>query len=170
MNRTNNEYLNVIDPDNNVETNVDSCKYFTVSEFNSFSGCDAGNYLLLNQNIQSFEAKKSMFEAFLGSIPCPFHTIVLTETWLEEKYLDLCKIDHFNAVHTYRTERRGQRGGIGGGISLFAISSVYEISKIDVYPFVILQLKPVLQRYGERTMLMMSILLWGFTDHILIMK
>ena len=104
MSRLNDELFNNIDPDINLVTNIDSCRYFNLSEFNSFSGSNVGNYLLLNQNMQSFDAKKPIFEAFLDSLSTLPHTIVLTETWMEEKYIDLCVLGNFSPariIHTY---------------------------------------------------------------------
>ena len=121
-----------IDPDSNLDINPDRCKYYTIDEFNSHFNNDAKGYLLLNQNIQSFNAKQPLLEAFLESVSIPFHTIVLTETWNQSKYLNLCQIDNFSAVHTYRDlPNRNTRGGPGGGVSIFANSSIYEMNKID---------------------------------------
>ena len=121
-----------IDPETNVDVNPDRCKYYTINEFNSHFNNDAKGYLLLNQNIQSFNSKQPLLEAFLESISLPFHTIVLTETWNQSKYLNLCQIDNFSAVHTYRdVPNRSTRGGPGGGVSIFSNSSIYGINKID---------------------------------------
>ena len=126
-----NDRLNNIDTDNNIELDVDACKYFTVSEFNSNFGDDAGHYFLLNQNIQSFNSKQAIFEAFLNSLSHMPNSIVLTETWNDSNNLSLCKIDSFDAVHTHR-ERPDNRnhGTIGGGVSVFVNSTKYEIEKI----------------------------------------
>ena len=126
------ERNDLIDPDSNFDLNLDRCKYFTIDEFNSNFSNDDGTYLLLNQNIQSFNAKKHLLEAFLEAISLPFHTIVLTETWNEKKYLNLCNIVNFSAVHTYRDRPEGNtRGAVGGGVSVFTNSSMYAIIKID---------------------------------------
>ena len=122
-----------IDPDINLDINHDRCKYYTIDEFNLHFNNDAKGYLLLNQNMQSFNAKQPLLEAFLESISIPFHTIVLTETWNQSMYLNLCQIDNFSAVHTYRDiPNRRNRGGPGGGVSIFSNSSIYEINKIDM--------------------------------------
>ena len=78
-----------IDPDSNLNINLDRCSYFTIDEFNSKFNNDAGTYLLLNQNLQSFNAKQHLLEAFLESISLPFHTLVLTETW-NKKNISIC--------------------------------------------------------------------------------
>ena len=81
------ERNDLIDPDSNFDLNLDRCKYFTIDEFNSNFSNDDGTYLLLNQNIQSFNAKKHLLEAFLEAISLPFHTLVLTVTWNEKNIL-----------------------------------------------------------------------------------
>ena len=122
-----------IDPDFNLDINSDRCKYYTIDEFNLHFSSDAKAYLLLNQNIQSFNSKQSLLEAFLESITLPFHSIVLTETWNQEKYLNLCEIENFDGVHTYRdVPNHNTHGGPGGGVSIFTNSSIYGIKKVDV--------------------------------------
>ena len=122
-----------IDPDNNLEISVDACRYFTIEEYNITIGDDEGKYRLLNQNIQCYSAKNNIFEAFLASINAPFHSIVLTETWLEHNFLETCKIDGFEPVHTHRIRdvARNPQGVLGGGVSIFVNSSIYGINKID---------------------------------------
>ena len=127
------DHFDHIDPDNNLDLNQDQCSYYTIDEFNSKFNNNTGTYLLLNQNMQSFHSKQPLLEAFLESISLPFHTIVLTETWNQVKYLNLCKIDNFNVVHTYRDlPDQNTRGGPGGGVSVFSNSSIYDIQKIDI--------------------------------------
>ena len=90
-------------------------------------------YEILNQNIQCFSAKNNILEAFLAAVNVPFHSIVLTETWNEDNSLETCKIDGFEAVHTHRIRDvvRNPHGVLGGGVSIFANSSMYGIDKID---------------------------------------
>ena len=125
------EYFDAIDPENHLNLNAKACRYFTIDEFNSSFDDNAGNYLILNQNLQSFNAKKTAFEGFLDSLSVQFHTMLLTETSNETKYLNLCKIDNFDSEHTYRDSAHRSSGGIGGGVSIFANSSLYYIKKID---------------------------------------
>ena len=128
----NDGHLDDVDPDTNMDiNNSDTCRYFTIGEFNAYLEGNVGNYLLLNQNIQSFNSKKSIFEAFLDSLNVSFSTIVLTETWNELKHINLCHIDNFEGVHTYRDSLPSHRGGVGGGVSVFANSDLFCISKID---------------------------------------
>ena len=121
-----------IDPDRNLDINSNQCTYYTIDDFNSKFSNDTGKYLLLNQNIQSFKSKQPLLEAFLESITPSFHAIVLTETWNEKKFLNLCKLDDFNAVHTYREfPDRVAQGTVGGGVSVFCNSSIYDLQKIE---------------------------------------
>ena len=129
------DQLNHIDPDSNLDTGSNRCNYYTVDQFNLSFSNDDGNYLLLNQNVQSFHAKQPLLEAFLESISLSFHSIVLTETWNQQKYLNLCMIENFSGIHTYRDlpDRTGSaRGGPGGGVSVFTNSTFYDIKKIDM--------------------------------------
>ena len=90
--RTDEIHFDNIDPDSNLNINVNACKYFTIDQFNHSFSNDTSNYLLINQNIQSFDAKQAVFEAFLDSLNVPLHTIVLTETWNDSNSLQFCKI------------------------------------------------------------------------------
>ena len=114
----NEDQLNDIDPDIVLNLNANECKYFTVHDFNASFGAVKDNYFMLNLNIQSFHAKQSIFEAFLGSLCIPCNTLVLTETWNDSSYVHLCKIDNYEAEHTFRTTSRG------GGVSIFASSTM----------------------------------------------
>ena len=131
MFRADDDHFDNVDPDVNLNLNIDICKYFTICDYNSYLTSDVGNYLLLNQNIQSYNAKKAIFEVFLDSLHVPFSTIVLTETWNEPKYINLCKIENYDGVHTYRDPPPNHRGGAGGGVSVFANSSEFGINKIE---------------------------------------
>ena len=121
----NEDQLNDIDPDIVLNLNANECKYFTVHDFNASFGAVKDNYFMLNLNIQSFHAKQSIFEAFLGSLCIPCNTLVLTETWNDSSYVHLCKIDNYEAEHTFRTTSRG------GGVSIFASSTMYGMEKIN---------------------------------------
>ena len=105
MARNNDNFMH-IDPDGNLNLNIDSCKYYTINEFNSGFNNDKNNYFLLNQNIQSFHAKQAIFEAFLDSLLVPMNTMVITETWNDINTSKLCKIDNFDVVHTHRDTPR----------------------------------------------------------------
>ena len=86
-----------------------SCQYCTVDEYNINSKKHgSSSFSLFNQNIQSFNAKKSKLEAFLGTIEHEFHSIVLTETWNHENYSNLCFIENVDAVHTSRINNNSE--------------------------------------------------------------
>ena len=95
----NDDQFNHIDPDLNLNNSPDRCQYYSIEGFNSHFNDDAGTYLLLNQNLQSYNAKQHLLEAFLDAITLPFHTLVLSETWNQKKYIQQCKIDNFEGVH-----------------------------------------------------------------------
>ena len=80
----NDNSFRLIDPDGNLNLNMDSCKYYTINEFNTGFDVDRNHYLLLNQNLQSFNAKQAIFEAFLDSLLIPINTMVITETWIDK--------------------------------------------------------------------------------------
>ena len=123
MTRTDENLLDSLDPDTYLNLNANSCKYYSIDQFNLSFSNDTGKYFLLNQNIQSFNAKQAVFEAFLDSLSVPLHTIVLTETWNESRNLQLCNIENFDVIHTVRNTSRG------GGISIFANSTLYCLKK-----------------------------------------
>ena len=81
--------------------------------------------------MQSFHAKKSKLEAFLSSLKHNFHSIVITETWNHVNNIDLCHLENFDAVHTFRANSLPSHGGIGGGVSIFANSNFYKIRKLS---------------------------------------
>ena len=124
------EFFGHIDPEANLFISADTCKYYTVDDYTS-SFSDPNQYSLLNQNMQSFHAKKDQFEAFMAAVNQSFHSIVLTETWNKSNNLTLCNLEGYDSVHTYRTLPCPSRGGPGGGISVFAKSALYKLKKID---------------------------------------
>ena len=109
-----NDVLGSVDPDVNLAIDADICNYYDIEAYNA-KFVDPNQYSLLNQNIQSFHAKKDQFQAFMAAVNNCFHSIVLTETWNTENNLSLCKLEDYDAVHTYRTQPAPSRGGPGGG-------------------------------------------------------
>lgn len=71
-----------IDPDINLMSNnpVESCKNYTLEEYNSFPH-NSFDFSLLNYNVRSFHSDKLNFESMLHSLPNKFDLIALTETW-----------------------------------------------------------------------------------------
>jgi len=123
-----------LDPDNILNSNESTCRSCTIDEYNAnyLDNYDINTFSLLNQNIQSFNAKKSKLEAFLNAIKHDFHSMVLTETWNCENYLGMCVIENFDAIHTYRQNNNNRNSPIvGGGVSIFSNHKLYDIQKID---------------------------------------
>ena len=119
-----------MDPEENL-LNSSSWIVTTVSEYNDKFNSSADAFKILNFNLQSFHSKKPRFNCFLESINEEFDVLVLTETWNCSDNINFCYIDNYNGIHTYRTLPRPLRGGIGGGVSIFAVSRNYKITKID---------------------------------------
>ena len=119
-----------LDPDSNLLVSGDTCSYFTIDSYNS-TFTNHNQYSLLNQNIQSFHAKKDHFEALLSSLNNSFHTILLTETWNTAINVSLCCLEGYDAVHTYRTQPTPHRGGVGGGLTIFYKANLYKARKIE---------------------------------------
>ena len=103
----------------------------TISEYNSLFSSSNNDFSLLNFNLQSFHSKQLRFQCFLEAIEDEFDVLVLTETWNCTDNINFCNIDNYDSIHTYRSSPRPLRGGIGGGVSVFATSRKYAISKIN---------------------------------------
>ena len=121
-------FLESVDPDANLFINADTCKYYTVEEYNTMF-VDPNQYSLLNLNIQSFHAKKDRLQAFMAAVNQSFHSIVLTETWNTLNNQSLCNLEGYDSVHSVRTQHAPLRGGPGGGISILAKSDIYKLKK-----------------------------------------
>ena len=126
--------LEAIDPDVNLVLNEDYCSHITLSNLPN-ELLSRNWFLLLNQNVQSFHSKKPHLEALITAANHSFHALVLTETWNSAHNHNLCNIDGYNAVHSYRNTPIPTRGGIGGGVSVLADLSLYKIEKVDHLSF-----------------------------------
>ena len=133
MNVPNNNLYSELDPEQNLTYEPVNCRYFSISDFSAeFSNHSfKSNFSILNQNIQSFHAKKTKLEAFMASLNYDFKSLVLTETWNHANIVDLCKLDNYSAVHTYRSAAAAHRGSVGGGVSVFVDSKIYSIKKFS---------------------------------------
>ena len=120
-----------LDPDENLISNGSDCRHSTISEYNSCYIDCGDDFSLLNINLQSFHAKKSKFEGFLAAVHDNFDVLVLTETWNCHDNVNLCNMNNYNGVHTYRSSPVPSHGGIGGGVSVFVDSTKYNVTKID---------------------------------------
>ena len=163
----NSPILEAIDPDVNLFLNVDSCNYYTVANYiNEFP--KSNQFSILNQNVQSFHSKKPQLEALIAATNHSFHALVLSETWNSADNLNLCNIDGYNVVHSYRSTPAPSRGGIGGGVSIFVDCNLYKLKNLTIYPTVTILLKPARHKYFPRTLLTKrTILLWEYIDRIL---
>ena len=124
------ENLLHLDPDINLNIN-ENCSTFTIDEFNLKFNQSSQNYSLYNHNLQSFHAKSANFVSYLEAIDHKFHSIVITETWNSPTNVNLCHLDNYSAVHTFRQPNQSQRGGPGGGVSIFCDNNLYRMKKID---------------------------------------
>ena len=122
--------LDAVDPDANLFLNASSCNYFTIANYN-IEFPVSNQFSLLNQNVQSFNSKKPQLETLIASANHSFHAMVLTETWNSVDNFNLCNIEGYNVVHSYRISPAPSRGGIGGGVSIFADCNLYKLKKID---------------------------------------
>ena len=129
---TEEEYFDGIDPDLNLPQVNSSCKYYTIDQYNANYNnfVDEPNFRLLNFNIRSFHAHKAEFNVFLGSLIKLPQVIILTETWNSENNVDLCELNGYDGVHSFRNISR-----VGGGVSIFSQSNftsykVESLSKI----------------------------------------
>ena len=129
VNTINDNFDRNIDPTENLLIS-DDCNYYTIDEFNVTFENFTNDYLLLNQNIQSFHSKHSKLDSFLESIKPKFHSIVLTETWNSADNVSLCYLDNYTAVHNHR-ESNPRRGGPGGGVSIFSKSNLFTMKRLD---------------------------------------
>ena len=123
-------HLEAADPDVNLFLNETSCNYCTIADY-IVDFPVSPQFSLLNQNVQSFQSKKPQLEALIGATNHSFHALILTETWNTADNKVLCNMDGFTAVHSYRNTPAPSRGGIGGGVSIFANCNLYKLKKID---------------------------------------
>ena len=117
--------VNLLDSVNGSDFSNNSCSYFTLPGYQSFSkNTQTFNFSLFNFNIRSFHANYSHLESVLDVLSVKFDFIVLTETWNSPSTIDLCQINSYSSFHTFRTSSRG------GGVSIFYNQS-FIASKID---------------------------------------
>ena len=109
-----------IDPDDQVFNGLfpgigenSMCNYYSLEKFNLITIDPLFNLSLFNFNIRSFAANGTTFEALLHSFSIRPKFIVLTETWNSPTTYELCHLESFTAIHTYRDNMRG------GGVSIF---------------------------------------------------
>ena len=119
-----------MDPDTNLIESFFSNNYrdyVTISEF-SRASVDPGHFSLLNYNIRSFHKNGSVLETLQNSLNYNFNCLTITETWNNEKYLELCHLNSYKAFHTYRPQNHTYT--VSGGVSIFCDHNL-ESSKIE---------------------------------------
>ena len=129
INLDSNNFLH-LDPESNLNISY-NCSSYTINEFNSKFENYSKNYSVYNHNVQSFHAKASRLQSFFNVLNHKFDCIVLTETWNSADNVNLCHLENYSAVHTFRKPVVSHRGGPGGGVSIFCDSNLYRINKID---------------------------------------
>ena len=111
------DFLTSIDPDINVFNSLildpETPSYYSYQQLNSLLDQTDFNLFLLNYNIRSFNANSSCFLAALSNFIMEPSFIILTETWITQESLELCKIPGYMAHHTFRSNMKG------GGVSFF---------------------------------------------------
>ena len=114
------EFLNRnIDPDENYFNHSDftdifnSCRYFSVPEFETISQSKAPYPFIFSANVRSFYANFDKFELIFTSNKKP-DILVLCETWFEDS--NKCDLPNYHSFHTIR--------GRGGGISVYVKSDL----------------------------------------------
>ena len=86
--------------------------YHTINKYNSIN-FESGSLSVLCLNIRSFFKNVNELIALLGSLSEKPDVVILNETWLCEKDLDVANIEGYTSSHCLR------RTGRGGGVSIF---------------------------------------------------
>ena len=96
------------------------CKNFTIDHFNTLFSINNKRLMVLNFNIQCYDAKIDEFSAFIDKLKLKPEILVLTETWFSPM---TCKeIPGYNAYHCTRPGVH-DRGGV----------SIYVLKNLDLY-------------------------------------
>jgi len=100
---------------------------YTADEFNrNFCLDDTSKFLILHQNIRSFNANYDYLAAFLDSLRCRPSIMVLSETWHSSS--DCQEIDTYTSYHVLRDNRTG------GGVSVF-VDNRWSCTLVDNYSY-----------------------------------
>ena len=95
------------------------CKYYDIDYFNNkFAKTNNSKLSVISFNIRSFYKNSDEFIGFLSNLKFKFHIIILTETWLSDKNIELCNISGYTGIHCVRKNKQG------GGVSLFIHNSL----------------------------------------------
>ena len=124
-------HLHSIDPDDNIFNSIfpdsdcqNSCKYYSLENFNKTEVNPFFNLSLFNCNIRSFNSNGPSYAALFESLSIKPNFIVLTETWNSADTYSMCNFHGYTSVHTYRECARG------GGVSVF-YDSEFNGEKLD---------------------------------------
>jgi hypothetical protein len=107
------EEANDLDPDSNYynplnNQNITGCKYFYVDQLNhSTSSKNQIQFSNLSFDIRSLPKNFRQFVPFIESLNIHFHTISLTETWLQDHNHDLYEIEGYHHVQQLRKDKKG---------------------------------------------------------------
>ena len=107
INLDSNNFLH-LDPESNLNISY-NCSSYTINEFNSKFENYSKNYSVYNHNVQSFHAKARL-QSFFNVLNHKFDCIVLTETWNSADNVNLCHLENYSAVHTFRKPVVSHRG------------------------------------------------------------
>ena len=130
--RVNNFYN--FDPDDHVFNSLfpgscpeNSCKFYSIANFNETIINPLFNLSLFNCNVRSFHANGLAYESLFNSLSCIPNFIIMTETWNSHDTLNFCVLEGYLGNHTYRSNSRG------GGVSVFCrnsfnVESLHELS------------------------------------------
>jgi hypothetical protein len=125
MSITSNE---AIDPDNNFHSNI-PCTYYNSELFNDEFANLEDKFVIIHQNIRSFNCNIDEFTVFLGTLCVDVDVIILCETWLNKG--NVGDIGGFRGYHSCREDKRG------GGVSIFVsekLKSKYNFDLTYVSP------------------------------------
>ena len=78
----------------------------------------AYNFKLLNFNVRSFCANIDQLEGLLEASDVSFQTVILSESWINERNADMCELEGYTAYHQMRSEQ------LGGGVSVYCKSGI----------------------------------------------
>ena len=107
---------NDLDPDSNYynplnNQNSTSCNYFYADQLNhAIFTKNQITFSNLTFNIRSLPKHFRQFVPFIESLDTQFHTISLTETWIQDHNQDLYEIEGYDHVQQLRENKNG--GGI----------------------------------------------------------
>jgi hypothetical protein len=113
-----------LDPDSNyynplINQNITGCKYLNFEQLNSETNSRTQNICSnMSFNICSLPKNHRQLITLLDTIDVQFHTISLTETWLQEHNQDLYELEGYHHVHKIRQNKNG------GGLSIFVKNNI----------------------------------------------